>query len=150
MRFLGIDYGERRVGVALSDPLGSFARPLTVLQRGRKLATTIREIATLCAEHEVETVVVGLPLSMSGEVGTKAKEVRAFVIRLQQDVTVPVVEWDERLTTVAAERALAEGWVRGERRRQIVDQTAAALILQSWLEHRRMTLRRAAEPGDEE
>jgi putative Holliday junction resolvase len=150
VRVLGIDYGERRVGVAVSDPLGNFARPLTVLERGRKLATTTREIAALCARHEVETVVVGLPLSMSGELGTKAREVRAFVIRLRLDVPVPVVEWDERLTTVAAERALLEGGLRGERRRQVVDQTAAALILQSWLEHRRMTLRREEGARDEE
>lgn len=141
MRILGIDYGERRVGVALSDPMGLFASPLTVLERGRKLKKTVGEIAALVQKHEVGEVVVGLPLSMSGELGSKAKEVRAFVIRLREGLDVPVVEWDERLTTVAAERALIEGRVRRERRRNVIDKTAAALILGSYLDHRRMTVR---------
>lgn len=150
MRILGLDHGERRIGVAISDPTGIFARPLVVLERGRKLKTTMTEIAALVREHEVTEVVVGLPLSMSGEFGTKAKEVRAFVIRLREVLSVPVVEWDERLTTVAAERALIEGGVRRERRRSVIDKTAAALILGGYLDHRRVTVRRLQDEDEED
>lgn len=148
MRVLGIDYGEKRIGLALTDPLGMFAQPLSVLERGEKLRQDLRGIAAVCREHEVTEIVIGLPLSMSGEAGTKAKEVREFAARLAETVRLPIHEWDERLTTTAAERALLEGNVRRSRRREIIDKTAAALILAGWLENRRY-LTPVAPPAEE-
>lgn len=136
MRILGIDPGEKRIGLALSDPTGIFAQPLMVLERGAKLRRDLRAIAALCREHEVEEIVIGLPLDMSGREGEKALEARAFADRLRETTGLPVVEWDERLSTVAAERALIEGRVRRKRRKQVIDKTAAALILSSYLDSR--------------
>ena len=135
-RVLGLDYGAKRIGVALSDPTGVFARPLTVVTRGPKLRGDLRAIAALCREHEVVEIVIGLPLSMDGTAGTQARTVREFAERLGAAVDLPVHEWDERLTTTAAERALIEGNVRRSRRKQIIDKTAAALILSGYLDHR--------------
>ncbi len=137
MRILAIDHGEKRIGVALSDPTATFAQPLVVLERKAKLRQDLRGIAALCREYEVEEIVIGLPLDMNGTVGAKAQEVRGFAERLQETTGLPVVEWDERLSTVAAERALIEAGVRRKKRKQVVDKTAAALILSSYLDSRR-------------
>ncbi len=137
MRILGVDHGEKRIGLALSDPLALFAQPLTVLERHDRLRSDLRAIAALCKEHEVEEIVIGLPLDMNGSVGAKAQEVRDFAARLRESTGLPIIEWDERLSTVAAERALIEGGLRRQRRKQVVDKTAAALILSSYLDSRR-------------
>jgi putative holliday junction resolvase len=135
-RVLGLDYGERRIGVALSDPSGVLASPLIVLDRPRKMKRLLEVLGKLCATHEVRVIVVGLPLSMDGSVGTKAAEVKDFAARLRQHTALPVVEWDERLSTVAAERALIEAGMRREKRKLVVDKTAAALILAGYLDFR--------------
>lgn len=136
-RTLGLDLGERRVGLALSDPLGVTAQPLCLLERtrGRPLED---EIARRVAEHDVERVVVGYPLLLSGEAGTKALEAEAFARSLGRSLAgVEIVLWDERLTTAAAERAMRAAGLRGERRRQAADVLAAVLILQTYLDARR-------------
>ena len=134
MRVMGIDHGQARIGLALSDPTGLLAAPLQVLERRRRLKQDLKQIAKLVEEHGVSAIVVGMPFEMSGEVGKKAKEVRQFIRNLATHVEVPIHEWDERLTTVAADRALDTMEVRGGRRKELVDQMAAAVILQGYLD----------------
>ncbi len=132
-RLLGLDIGRRRIGIALSDPSGLLASPSEVLElRGRQEGQD--EVAALVEEHQVVRVVVGLPLLMDGTEGEESRWVRAWTERLRQRLAVPVVLWDERLSTVAAERALLESGMRRERRKQRRDAVAAALILQSYLD----------------
>ena len=136
MRALGVDLGSKRIGIAVSDISGTVASPLTVLQRSRSRRHDLLEIARIAAEEEVEVVVVGLPLSMSGEMGTAARAAVAEAERLATVVGVPVETHDERLTTVTAERALREADLRAPDRRRVVDKVAAAVMLQAWLDSR--------------
>jgi len=134
VRTLGLDVGSRRIGVALSDELGITAQPLVVLdaKNRREAVARIRE---LCAEHEVDMIVIGLPLSMSGgDRGSSAARAREFAGRLAEEVTAEIVLWDERFTTAQAERVLIQGNVRRKNRRAVVDKIAAALILQGYLD----------------
>lgn len=137
-RVLGLDLGSRRIGVAVSDRSGTIATPLTVLTRGRAQSEDHRRIAELVAEEEAEAVVVGLPLNMDGSEGRSARSARAECARLATVVSVPVVLHDERLTTVEADRVLMEARMRAEARRRLVDKVAAAVMLQSWLDSRRI------------
>jgi len=135
-RVLALDLGEARIGLALSDPLGITAQPLGFLKRvgPRKDLAAIEE---LVREHDVTAVVIGLPRLLSGSEGAKATEAREVAARLERRLAgVPVELWDERLTTVEAERTLVAGKVRRGRRRERVDSLAAALILQGYLEAR--------------
>jgi putative Holliday junction resolvase len=134
IRILGIDVGSVRVGIALSDPLGVTAQPLEVIDR-RKVDAVAR-IASLVAEHEVQHIVIGKPLRLDGSTGQAVEAVEAFCDELSKSISVPVELWDERLSTAQAERAMIEGGVRRARRRQSIDQVAAALILQSYLDAR--------------
>lgn len=136
MRALGLDLGEKRIGVAVSDRSGTVASPLTVITRSGSRRRDHARIAELVRDEEAELVVVGLPLTMAGELGRAATAAVAEGESLATVVGVPVATHDERLTTVTAERALAEGGVRGRARRQVVDKVAAAVILQSWLDRR--------------
>ena len=134
MRAVGIDLGSVRVGVAVSDPGGVLASPHAVIRRGRSHADDHRAIAGVVEEVGAEVVVVGMPLSLDGSAGPAAKLVEAEVEELRQVLPVPVEVYDERFTTVTAERSLGEGGVRGKARRKVVDQAAAAVLLQAWLE----------------
>ncbi len=136
MRVLGIDHGERRVGLALSDEDGSIAHPHATLPR-RDPKALIAEIAELVREREVGLIVVGLPLSLDGREGTSARRARRFGELLAEAASVPVEMWDERLTTVAAQRALGDAGVKSAAQREMVDRVAAALLLQSYLDARR-------------
>jgi putative holliday junction resolvase len=136
MRVLGLDLGTKRIGVAVSDRSGTIASPLVVLERGRSRAADHARIAELVSAEEAERVVVGLPISLSGADGPAARAARKEAAALATVVGVPVETHDERLTTVTAERRLAERGVRGKRRRAVVDKAAAAVILQSWLDAR--------------
>jgi putative Holliday junction resolvase len=136
MRALGLDLGSKRIGVAVSDRSGTIASPLTVLERGRSRRHDHARIAELARAEEVDCVVVGLPVSLSGADGPAAQAARAEAERLATVVGVPVETHDERLTTVTAERSMAAAGVRGPARRQRVDKVAAAVILQSWLDAR--------------
>lgn len=134
VRALGLDLGQRRVGVAVCDSAGAVATPVATMQRTRDAARDLREIAELVAEWEAEIVVVGLPRSLDGREGPAAQQARVDIEWLQEALDVPVVAHDERLTTVIAERRLAEGDLSGAARRAVVDQVAASVILQSWLD----------------
>jgi len=132
-RILGLDVGERRIGVALSDPLGLTAQRLAVLQR-RDPVTDFKTIAALATGHHAEAIVVGLPLTMQGVVGTQAGRIMAFVEQLRVHVRCPVHVVDERLTTVEGERALLATDASRRKRKQLIDQVAAQLILQAYLD----------------
>lgn len=131
-RALGLDPGERRIGVALSDPTGIIAQPLEVIDR--KVADPVDTVKRLVREYEVDTVVIGLPVSLSGGEGPAAQAARAFGATMSAALDVEVVYQDERFTTVTAEEALIEGGVRRERRRQVRDMVAAAVMLQAYLD----------------
>lgn len=141
MRTLAIDVGEKRIGVAVSDEAGKVALPLDTLVRGDSLENTLGQIAEIAQSREVERIVVGLPTSLNGQPGPAAQQMAAFAAALRQATPVEVVLWDERLTTVIAERAMRAADVKRRQRRQHIDQVAAALILQSYLD------RKTDEPG---
>ena len=145
MRLLGLDVGDRTIGVALSDETATLASGLHTIRRA-DLKRDLRELAELARDREVATVVVGLPRSLNGSEGPQARKVLAFVEALQAAVKVPVVTWDERFTTVAAENALIEGGVSRERRKGLVDKVAAVLILQNYLDYRKTADGEAREP----
>ena len=142
MRFLGLDLGERRIGVALSDASGWLARPLTVVLRS-ELEAELDAIAKLVREHRVQQVVVGYPLSLDGTVGQQATRVAKYVRQLRECLPVPVVLWDERLSTAQAERLIHD---TGKRvRRERIDAAAAAVILQSYLDAQGSAVQPAGE-----
>lgn len=130
-RVIGIDLGDSRVGIALSNPDRTVASPLQVLKRSGELH---REIAGLVDEWEANRVVVGLPLSLDGRVGPAAKKALAEVDRLGATLRVPVETYDERLTTVSAERLMTEAGLDSRNQRKVVDKIAAAILLQAWLD----------------
>ncbi|MEQ8719265.1 MAG: Holliday junction resolvase RuvX [Acidimicrobiales bacterium] len=136
MRVLGLDLGTVRIGVAVSDPIGIIASPHSVIRRGGDHGVDHDAIAALVSELEVGRVVVGLPLSMDGSLGPAATAALDEIDELGDRLAVPVEPYDERLTTVSAERSLREGGVRGRSRRDVIDKVAAAVILQSWLDGR--------------
>jgi putative holliday junction resolvase len=138
-RSLGVDVGEVRIGVALSDPDGILATPLVTLSRDRSGGRDLDELAVMVAEHKVVEVVVGLPRTLAGREGPAARAAADYASALAGRLgsRVPVRLTDERLTTVSATRMLAERGVRGRRQRAVVDQAAAVEILQGWLDARR-------------
>jgi putative pre-16S rRNA nuclease len=135
-RIMALDVGGRRIGVALSDPTRVLASPLTTL-RAEPRPRAISQIAELVAQHQVVEVVVGLPLTLSGEIGPQAKLVQAFVEELRAALAVPLHLFDERLTSVAAERLMQELGIKPDRRRERIDEVAASIILQDFLDSRR-------------
>ncbi len=149
-RVLGLDFGERRIGVAVSDPEKRFAVPLRIVER-RGDDTDIETISDIARAEDVETLVVGNPLSLSGASGSQARLVQAFARKLAHAAGLPLVLWDERLSSAQAERA-ARPVRRGRRtegrrpQRQATDDVAAALILQSYLDRTRSTRSPASEP----
>ncbi|HEV8336092.1 MAG TPA: Holliday junction resolvase RuvX [Candidatus Polarisedimenticolia bacterium] len=132
-RCLGLDVGERRIGVALSDPLGWTASPLPPIERA-SWKKDLARIRALLEEHEVARVVVGLPVRLDGTPGKSAERAMDLVRRLRGTTKVPVVTWDERLTTREAERRLIEADVSRARRKEVIDGMAASLILQGFLD----------------
>ena len=133
MRVLGLDVGDRRIGVALSDALGITAQQLTVLER-HAMSADVQAVEQLIAHHHAEHLVVGMPLTMAGAQGPQAKKVVAFVDGLRRRLTVPIHWIDERLTTVQGQRALREIGASRRKRHQVIDQVAAQLILQQFLD----------------
>jgi len=136
MSLVALDFGERRIGVAASDPLGLTAQPLAVIERA-SLAEDIAKIGAIVQQRRAEKIVLGLPLNMNGTAGPQAKRVRRFASRLARELGLEIVLWDERLTTVEAESALIETGASREHRRRRRDAVAAAVILQDYLEARR-------------
>ncbi len=133
-RALGLDVGERRVGVAVSDELGLIASPVATIDVERE---GLPALLALIERYAPTVIVVGLPVTMRGREGTQAAETRRFVELLRPHVRCPVVFWDERLTSTAAERLLIKSGMRRGRRRQAIDAVAAALMLQSYLDAQR-------------
>ena len=138
---MALDVGQKRIGVALSDPTGVLASPLTTIQR-RSDSGDIGSVLSLAAEHAVEEVVVGLPLLLTGLPGEQARRVARFTRSLAARAPVPVKTLDERYTTVEAERLLRQAGVKPSRNRARVDAVAAAVILQAYLESRRAAAER--------
>lgn len=132
-RVLGLDYGERRLGFAVSDAGGIISMPLTVVLVSGS-ANALAEVERLVRETGAERLVVGLPLNMDGTAGPKAAEVKAFVEALQPRVGVPVDTWDERLTTKSAHDVLLEANASRKRRKEVVDKLAAQIMLQGYLD----------------
>jgi len=137
VRILALDVGEKRIGLAVSDPLGITAQGLEVLTR-KDRATDLARLLEVARQWRVQRVVVGLPRHMNGRLGQAAPEILALVETLKEALGVEVVTWEERLTTVEAERVLIQADVSRRRRRQVVDQLAAVLILQNYLDHRQL------------
>ncbi|MFB5190002.1 Holliday junction resolvase RuvX [Alicyclobacillus fastidiosus] len=133
MRILAVDYGERRVGLALSDPMGFLASALKVIQR-QSDKQVAADIESVVREYEVEHIVLGHPITMAGEVGQKAQHVERFRALLANLVSVPVELFDERLTTVSAQRVLLEADVSRKKRKEVVDAVAATILLQHYLD----------------
>ena len=136
MRILGLDYGSKTVGVAVSDPLGLTAQSVETIWRKQenKLRQTLARIEELAAEYQAEKIVLGLPKNMNNTIGERAEKTLEFREMLERRTGLQVVMWDERLTTVEAERTLMEASVRRENRRQYLDQLAAVFILQGYLD----------------
>lgn len=137
MRTLALDWGERRIGVAISDPMGLIAQPLETIPAHAGGRDALERIAELVRSHEVGEIVVGLPLHMNGRAGPEAEKARAFGERVRSRAGVAVEYLDERWTSVEAERALEESGARPSRERGSVDRVAAAILLRTWLELRR-------------
>ena len=134
---LGLDFGTRRIGLAVSDPEGIFAFPAGTIER-RNLAVDLAALADVIQERGVRRIVLGLPLHMDGRAGDMAEAVRAFARELEQATGLPVELMDERWTTLEAERAVRDaGPPRGRRRRGDVDAVAASILLRTWLERQR-------------
>ena len=135
-RIMGLDIGERRIGVALSDSLRIIAGALTVVDRVTDDAA-LKQIIDLARENEVERIVVGMPRSLDGSLGKQAQAVQSFVDLLKRRTDIPVVTWDERLSTVAAERTMLEVGMKRDKRKKHRDSLAAAIILQGYLDRER-------------
>ena len=147
MRIMGLDFGERSIGIAISDESGWIASPRDTLRRSN-LKKDMAKLTELARGEGVEEILVGMPLSMDGSEGPQARKVTAFIQSLRQHSGLQVRPWDERLTTVAAERALLEGNVSRARRKKVVDQVAAVVLLQSYLDYRGVARDEAKEPDE--
>lgn len=136
MRIMGLDYGSKTVGVAISDPLKITAQGIETIQRKEenKLRKTLARIEELAKEYEVETIVLGFPKNMNNTIGDRAEKSLELKEMLERRTGLPIVMWDERLTTVEAERTLIESNVRRENRKKYVDKIAAVFILQGYLD----------------
>ena len=136
MRILGLDYGSKTVGVAVSDPLGLTAQAVETIWRKQenKLRQTLARIEELISEYQVERIVLGYPKNMNNTIGERAEKSLEFQQMLERRTGLPVIMWDERLTTVEANRTLMEASVRRENRKKYLDQLAAVFILQGYLD----------------
>ena len=137
MRVMGLDFGSKTVGVAISDPLGITAQPVEIVRRKseNKLRQTLARLEELIKEYQITQLVLGLPKNMNNTVGERAAACEAFQEDLERRTGLEVVLWDERLTTVESERVLMAGGVRRENRKAVIDQMAAVLILQGYLDN---------------
>jgi len=133
-RYLALDVGSKRIGIAVSDELGLTAQPVLTLERRHNLREDLRSIARLCRRYSIAGIVVGNPLTLSGELSSQAAKVHAFAAELGELTGLPVHRWDERLTTHEAHQILYESGHARQDHRRVVDQVAATLILQSFLD----------------
>lgn len=133
MRILGLDIGDRTIGVAVSDPLGLTAQGITTIRR-KSTEKDLEEIKKICEEYSVESIVAGLPKNMNGTLGPQSEKVISFCDLVKEYINLPINMWDERLTTVAAHRAMLEADLSRAKRKKIVDKIAAIYILQGYLD----------------
>lgn len=146
MRIMGLDVGSKTIGVAISDELGLTAQGVGTIRRS-SAREDLGELKRIADKHAIHRIVVGLPLNMSGTEGPAAQAARKLGERIAQGLSLPVEYWDERLTTVSAERVLLEANLSRQKRRAVIDQVAATIILQSYLDaHPRRRDERDAEP----
>jgi putative holliday junction resolvase len=143
-RAVGVDYGMKRIGLALSDDTLLIASPLKTMTAEKTLLETSKKFVALLRDLEKEyrctiiTLVIGMPLHMSGQVGVLADEVGLFIQEIKQECQIEIVTWDERLSTVQAERSLRQGGLSRKKRSRLIDHVSAALVLQSWLDFKRI------------
>ena len=140
MRILALDTGEKRIGVAVSDPLGIIAQGVTVIAR-RDPETDLNEIKRIVEEYKADSVVVGMPINMDGTKGKSAEKVNEFVEALKGRLSIPVYTYDERLSTKESEKFLISADVSRKKRKQVIDKMAAQLILESYLERLKHNVR---------
>ncbi|MBU3111385.1 Holliday junction resolvase RuvX [Clostridium lacusfryxellense] len=133
MRIIGLDIGDRTIGVAVCDPLGLTAQGITTIKR-KSIVLDIEEISKICKQYDVESIVSGLPKNMNGTIGPQGEKVQRFCVALKETLNLEVKMWDERLTTVAANRVMLEGDLSRSKRKKIVDKIAATFILQGYLD----------------
>ena len=152
MRLLGLDYGSKTVGVAVSDPLGYTAQPLETITRKEenKLRRTLARIEELTKEYRIEKIILGYPVNMDGSAGERAELALAFQAMLERRTGLEVVMQDERLTTVAADEILQECGMPREKRKSVIDQVAAGIILQDFMENMKKSSAASAERSDAE
>lgn len=136
-RIIGLDFGSKTTGVAVSDPFGWTAQGVEIIRRKEenKLRKTLARIEELVKEYDAARIVLGLPKNMNNSLGDRAEKSLAFKEMLERRIGLPVVMWDERLTTVAADRTMMEAGIRRENRREYVDEIAAVFILQNYLDY---------------
>lgn len=138
MRIMGIDFGDKRIGVAISDPLGLTAQAVAVIGKGDDYGNDITELKKIIKKYEgVDEIIVGLPMTMKGEMGEQANKVLGFVEALKQSFKIKIGTWDERLTTAQAEKVLISAGLSREKRKKVIDKSAASYILQSYLDSKR-------------
>ena len=133
MRILGLDVGQKTIGVAISDPLGFTAQGITTIRREKK-SKDIEEIKKICDEYKVETIVIGLPKNMNNSIGFAGEKIMEFSEMIKEDIDIKIEFWDERLTTVAAHRDMLEADFSRGKRKKIVDKIDATYILQGYLD----------------
>ena len=133
MRILALDHGTKRIGVAISDELKMIAQPLEYIH-AEPFADFLKRLKEIVHEKEVELILLGMPRNMDGSYGPAALKVEAFIAALKRAITTPIQTWDERLTSAQANRVLIQSGVRREKRKEKVDKTAAAILLQSYLD----------------
>jgi len=133
MRILALDHGTKRIGLAISDELGMIAQPLTFLP-AEPFADFLKQLKEILRDKQVEQILVGMPRNMDGSYGPAAQSAQEFVLVLKEALTIPIKTWDERLTSAQANRFLIEAGMRRDKRKTKVDQTAAAILLQSYLD----------------
>ena len=136
MRILGLDFGTKTTGVAVSDPMGWTAQGLEIIRRqeDEHLKATLNRIAQLCEEYKVEKIVLGLPKNMNNTLGERGEKTLLFKEKLENRLRIPVETWDERLSTVAAENVLLEADMSRKKRKNVIDKLAATIILQNYLD----------------
>jgi len=133
MRLLGLDVGDKTIGVAMSDELEISAQPLIVIKRTGSVKKDLAEVKRIAEENAVGEIIVGMPYMLDGSTGIQAGKVQEFIEGLRRRVRIPIIEWDERLSTAEAERVLIAGDQRRAKRKEVIDKLAATVILQSYM-----------------
>jgi len=134
MRIMGIDYGDSRIGIAISDPFGWTAQGVETIKWSDDITKPIERIKELCSKNRVEKIIIGLPKNMDGSLGERAEKTLQFAEKLAESVDIEIIKWDERLTTVAANRTMHELGLKTSKKKNVVDQIAAVYILQGYLD----------------